>query len=197
MILATFPTCQEWKRILKGFGLILLPVPIAASTLFPIASRAKGANMAFQIASTAFSGSQMIPKQFTCDGGDVSPELSWRDAPAGAKSFALIVDDPDAPVGVWVHWVLYNLPADAKELPEGVAKLEQLPDGAMQGHNDFHKIGYGGPCPPAGKPHRYFFKLYALDAKLDLKVGASKADVERAMKGHVLGEADLVGRYGR
>jgi Raf kinase inhibitor-like YbhB/YbcL family protein len=100
-------------------------------------------------------------------------------------------------VGTWLHWVLYDLPANAKELPEGVEKQEQLSNGALQGRNDFRKIGYGGPCPPPGKPHRYFFKLYALDAKLDLKPGASKGDVERAMKPHILGQAELVGRYGR
>jgi Raf kinase inhibitor-like YbhB/YbcL family protein len=153
--------------------------------------------MSFQISSTVFFGSQLIPKRFTCDGADVSPPLSWKEAPPGAKSFALIMDDPDAPAGTWVHWVLYNLPADSKELPEGVAKQEQLADGALQGRNDFRKIGYGGPCPPPGKPHRYYFKLYALDSKLDLKAGATKADVERAMKAHVLGEAELIGRFGR
>ncbi len=107
------------------------------------------------------------------------------------------MDDPDAPVGTWVHWVLYDVPADAKELPEAVPKQEQLASGARQGHNDFGKTGYGGPCPPPGKPHRYFFKLYALDAKLNLKAGATKADVERAMKGHILAQAELVGKYGR
>lgn len=181
----------------QGIRVILLFALIIAPTLFSKAAPAKGTDLAFQVASAAFSAGQMIPKQFTCDGDDVSPELSWKDAPAGAKSFALIMDDPDAPAGTWVHWVLYNLPANAKELPEGVAKQEQLPDGSVQGRNDFRKIGYGGPCPPAGKPHRYFFKLYALDGKLDLKAGASKADVERAMKGHVLGGAHLIGRYGR
>lgn len=153
--------------------------------------------MGFQISSIAFADSQKIPKQFTCDGGDVSPQLGWKNAPTGAKSFALIVDDPDAPAGTWVHWVLYNLPGDTNELPEGVAKQEQLPDGSLQGRNDFRKLGYGGPCPPPGKPHRYYFKLYALDGKLDLQAGASQADVERAMKGHVLGETELIGRYGR
>jgi Raf kinase inhibitor-like YbhB/YbcL family protein len=153
--------------------------------------------MSFQISSAAFSGGQMIPKKFTCDGPDLTPQLSWSDAPAATATFALIVDDPDAPVGTWVHWVLYNLQANTKELPEGVEKHEQLANGALQGQNDFRKIGYGGPCPPPGKPHRYFFKLYALDAKLDLKSGANKADLERAMKGHVLGQTELLGRYGR
>lgn len=153
--------------------------------------------MPFRISTPAFSPGESIPKKFTCDGADVSPELSWNDPPAGTLSFALIVDDPDAPVGTWVHWVLYDLPADARELAEGVAKQEQLPDGARQGRNDFRKIGYGGPCPPPGKPHRYFFKLYALGAKLNLKSPATKADVERAMQGHILSQAELVGRYGR
>lgn len=153
--------------------------------------------MSFQISSTAFSNGQLIPKKLTCDGLDVSPELNWKDAPAGTKSFALIMDDPDAPAGTWVHWVLYNIPGETKQLPEAMPKEEQLPDGALQGHNSFRKIGYGGPCPPPGKPHRYYFKLYALDTKPDLEAGASKADVERAMKGHVLGETELIGRYGR
>jgi len=153
--------------------------------------------MPLQISSTAFSGGEMIPKKFTCDGPDVSPQLSWTDAPAATQSFALIMDDPDAPVGTWVHWVLYNLPANTKELPEGVEKQEQLASGALQGRNDFRKIGYGGPCPPAGKPHRYFFKLYALDTKPSLNAGATKADLERAMKGHIVGQTELMGRYGR
>src|SRR5258708_8944318 len=118
-------------------------------------------------------------------------------SPATTQGFALIMDDPDAPVGTWVHWVLYDLPANTRELTEGVAKQEQLASGARQGRNDFGKIGYGGPCPPPGKPHRYFFKLYALDAKLNLKAGASKADVEGAMKGRVLAQSELMGKYGR
>jgi len=153
--------------------------------------------MSLQISSAAFSAGEMIPKKFTCDGPDVSPKLSWSAAPEKGQSFALIMDDPDAPVGTWVHWVLFDLPADTKELAEGVAKQEQLANGARQGRNDFGKIGYGGPCPPPGNPHRYFFKLYALDTKLHLKAGSTKADVERAMKGHILAQAELVGRYGR
>jgi Raf kinase inhibitor-like YbhB/YbcL family protein len=153
--------------------------------------------MSFQISSSAFSEGQMISKKFTCEGADVSPQLSWSETPKAARTFALIVDDPDAPVGTWVHWVLYNLPAAMKDLAEGVPKQEELGNGALQGRNDFRKIGYGGPCPPPGKPHRYYFKLYALDTKLDLNAGASKADLERAMKGHVVAEARLVGRYGR
>ncbi len=153
--------------------------------------------MSLQISSDAFSAGETIPKKFTCDGPDVSPHLKWNDPPANTQGIALIMDDPDAPAGTWVHWVLYDVPADARELPEGVPKQEQLSSGARQGRNDFGKIGYGGPCPPPGKPHRYFFKLYALDVKLNLKAGATKADVERAMKGHILAPAELIGRYGR
>jgi Raf kinase inhibitor-like YbhB/YbcL family protein len=174
---------------------LLLTCLILSAT--PLTGQAKGGPMSFQLASSAFSNGESIPKKFTCDAQDLSPQLSWKDAPAGTQSFALIADDPDAPAGTWVHWVLYNAPAAAKELPEGVKKDEQLADGTLHGRNDFRKLGYGGPCPPPGKPHRYFFKLYALDAKLNLKPGATKSDVEAAMRGHVLGEAQLIGRYGR
>jgi len=153
--------------------------------------------MSFQISSTAFSNGETIPKKFTCDGPDVSPQLRWKEAPAATRSFALIMDDPDAPTGIWVHWVLYNLPANTREMPEGMEKQEQLATGALQGRNDFRKIGYGGPCPPPGTPHRYYFKLYALDTKLNLKAGATKPDLERAMKGHILSKTELMGRYGR
>ena len=152
---------------------------------------------ALTLKSSAFAAGATIPKKHTCDAEDVSPPLTWSDPPAGTQSFALIVDDPDAPVGTWVHWVLYDLPVTARELPEGVAKQEQLPSGARQGRNDFRKTGYGGPCPPPGKPHRYFFKLYALDGKLNLKAGATKADIEQAMQGHILAQGELMGRYGR
>jgi len=150
-----------------------------------------------KISSAAFAAGEMIPKKFTCDGPDASPKLNWTEPPAKTQGFALIMDDPDAPAGTWVHWVLFDLPADARELAEEVAKQEQLANGARQGRNDFGKIGYGGPCPPPGNPHRYFFKLYALDAKLNMKAGATKADVERAMRGHILAHAELVGRYAR
>jgi len=150
-----------------------------------------------KISNASFAAGEMIPKKFTCDGPDVSPKLSWTEPPAKTQSFALIMDDPDASAGTWVHWVLFDLPADTRELAEGVAKQEQLANGARQGRSDFGKIGYGGPCPPPGDPHRYFFKLYALDAKLNLKAGATKPDVERTMKGHILAHAEMMGRYGR
>ena len=153
--------------------------------------------MALELKSTAFAPGGAIAKKFTCDGPDVSPALTWTEPPSGTKSFSLIMDDPDAPVGTWVHWVLYELPATARELAENVPQSEELGSGARQGRNDFRKTGYGGPCPPPRPAPRYFFKLYALDSKLNLKAGGTKADVEKAMQGHVLAQAELVGRYAR
>jgi hypothetical protein len=153
--------------------------------------------MTMQITSSAFTEGQPIPKKNTCEGADVSPPLAWTNVPEGAKSLALICDDPDAPMGTWVHWVLYNLPPDTRTLGENVPKKPALDNGAMQGTSDFRRPGYGGPCPPPGKPHRYFFKLYALDTVLALKDGAAKKDVEKAMQGHVLAEGQLMGTYKR
>jgi Raf kinase inhibitor-like YbhB/YbcL family protein len=156
-----------------------------------------GAPTSFQISTNAFSNGESIPKRFGCDGLNVSPQLTWTDPPTTTQSFALIMDDPDAPAGTWVHWILYNLPTDARELAENVPNREQLPNGAHQGRNSFNKTGYGGPCPPPGNPHRYFFKLYALDRKLNLRLGATKADVERAMQDHIVAQSELIGRYSR
>jgi hypothetical protein len=150
-----------------------------------------------QLMSSAFEEGAAIPKQYTGDGKNVSPPLRWSDVPEGTRSFALICDDPDAPRGTWVHWVLLNLPGDTRELAEAVPATGALPSGARQGKNDFGKIGYGGPAPPPGKPHRYFFKLYALDSMLDLKEGATKQQLEQAMKGHVLAQGQLMGKYAR
>src|SRR5437867_5177875 len=170
---------------------------ILAITLSVAAAREEP--MTFSVTSTAFKEGAAIPVKHTCDGADVSPPLAWSGAPAGTGAFALIADDPDAPAGTWVHWVLYDLPGTASQLPESVAKTELPPElgGATQGKNDFRRTGYGGPCPPPGPAHRYFFKLYALDASLKLKAGATKRDVEAAMQGHVLGTAQLMGTYGR
>ena len=153
--------------------------------------------MNIQITSTAFADGKNIPVKFTCDGSDASPPLAWSHAPAGANSFALIADDPDAPMGTWVHWVIYNMPATEVVLAESIAKAAALDDGRMQGINSFGNTGYGGPCPPPGKPHRYFFKLYALDVMLDLKPGATKAQLVKAMEGHVLAQGQLMGTYQR
>ncbi|MDH7511662.1 MAG: YbhB/YbcL family Raf kinase inhibitor-like protein [Clostridiales bacterium] len=155
-----------------------------------------GGNMDMKITSTAFEESGMIPRKYTCDGEDVSPPLAWTGVPEGAKTIALISDDPDAPVGTWVHWVLFNLPAAEKGLPEAVPPDEELKNGAKQGQNDFRRIGYGGPCPPGGT-HRYFFKLYALDTVLNLPAGATKAELLKAMEGHILAQGQLMGKYRR
>jgi len=156
----------------------------------------KGANsMALTLTSTAFADRAAIPKRYTCDADDLSPALQWTGAATETQSLALIVDDPDAPSGTWTHWLIWNIPPGAHQLPEGVPKTETLDNGAAQGRNDFRRIGYGGPCPPAGKPHRYFFKLYALNARLDLKPGASKADLEQALKAHILAQTQLMGTY--
>jgi len=154
--------------------------------------------VSLQLSSTAFAANQPIPKTCTCDGGDHSPPLAWSGAPAGTKSFALIVDDPDAPDPAapkmtWVHWVLYNLPANTSSLPESA---KNLPAGTLEGMNDWKRTGYGGPCPPVGK-HRYFHKLYALDAVLPDLHKPNKAALEKAMQGHVLAQAELVGTYQR
>ncbi|HOK26531.1 MAG TPA: YbhB/YbcL family Raf kinase inhibitor-like protein [Bacteroidales bacterium] len=149
-----------------------------------------------EIKSPAFKEGELIPSRHTCDGHDVSPPLEWSGAPAETRSFALISDDPDAPVGTWVHWVIFNIPANVNKLEENIPKKEVLSNGARQGRNDFGRIGYGGPCPPGGT-HRYYFKLYALDRELDLKAGSTKRDLLKAMEGHVLAEAHLMGRYRR
>lgn len=137
------------------------------------------------------------PIQYTGDGADVSPPLQWSGAPPGTKSFALICDDPDAPRGTWVHWVLYVLPASTRNLPERLPTNDTLPNGVKQGLTDFKRTGYGGPCPPTGNPHRYFFKLYALDTELELEPRATKQQLLKAMQGHILAEASLMGEYQR
>lgn len=146
-----------------------------------------------RITSTAFEDGKTIPVRFTGFGADESPPLQWSGAPAGTRSFALICDDPDAPMGTWVHWVIYGLPAATNELPVKLPTADKLSGGARQGMNDFRRVGYGGPLPPPGKAHRYFFKLYALDAELPLKPGATKSELLRAMEGHILAEAQTMG----
>jgi hypothetical protein len=147
--------------------------------------------MALTLTSTAFAAGQRIPDRHTCEGPDRSPPLAWTGVPEGTRAVALICDDPDAPGKTWVHWVLYDLPPGLTGLAEGEN------GGGREGMTDFRRPGYGGPCPPPGQPHRYFFKLYACDAPLDLPAGATKADVERALAGHVLTQAELMGTYGR
>ncbi len=138
-----------------------------------------------------------FPTEFTCDGADNSPALAWTTPSAATKSLVLTVTDPDAPSGTFTHWVLFNLPAESNGLPANVPKQDQLPDGSRQGRNDFGKIGYGGPCGPHGSTHRYFFDLFALDTKLDLPAGATRAQVEDAINTHVLARSKLMARYTR
>ncbi len=153
--------------------------------------------MTIELTSTAFHEGDVIPEQYTADGRNVSPPLKWGALPAGTRSLALICEDPDAPRGTFTHWVAYNLPAESRELAEDVPHDGTLPNGTAQGTNDFGKVGYGGPSPPAGKPHRYFFKLYALDGPVNLRPGAKKDQALAALKGHVLDEGQLMGTYGR
>ncbi len=150
----------------------------------------------FKLLSSAFVQGDPIPAAFSCDGENISPRLTWTHPPDGPLSFALILDDPDAPVGTWVHWVLFNIPAEARSLPESIGPDPVLANGAVHGSNSWNSIGYGGPCPPGGE-HRYFFKLYALDSVLELEVGATKEQLLAAMEGHILGQTDLMGTYSR
>lgn len=152
--------------------------------------------MALELTSTAFANGDPIPMKYTCDDQDISPPLQWKDPPEGTRSFALICDDPDAPVGTWVHWVLYNLPGSTLSLPEAVPSDADLPDGGQHGQNSWGRSDYGGPCPPGGT-HRYFFKLYALDTELELDAGASKEELLRVMEGHVLASTETMGVYSR
>ncbi|MGE5295726.1 MAG: YbhB/YbcL family Raf kinase inhibitor-like protein [Solirubrobacterales bacterium] len=152
--------------------------------------------MKIDLVCPAFGDGQMIPRENTCDGEDISPELQWAAVPDETRTLALIVDDPDAPSGTFVHWVLYNIPSERHELTENTPHSEVLPDGATQGVNDFGRIGYGGPCPPSGT-HRYYFTLYALDTDLDLTPGITKAALLDAMNNHILARGQIMGRYTR
>ncbi len=154
-----------------------------------------GASLA--ISSPAFAPGAVIPADYTCSGGDYSPALQWEHAPAGTRSFALIVDDPDAPAGIFTHWMIFNIPADQTSLAEKASPNGALPSGAIEGLNDFGRIGYGGPCPPPGRAHRYVFKLYALDAVLKAQTTITKAGLVQAMKGHILVETQMTAIFGR
>jgi Raf kinase inhibitor-like YbhB/YbcL family protein len=152
--------------------------------------------MTIKLTSSAFKEGAIIPAQYSCDGKDISPPLSWSEVPGGTKSFALICDDPDAPIGTWVHWIVYNIPDNVTSLPENVPPNKSVMGNILQGMTDFRRIGYGGPCPPRGT-HRYYFKIYALDTMLNLSAGATKRELLRAMEGHILAEGQIMGRYGR
>jgi len=179
--------------VMSGCGPGPAPTPVPEALAPP---EEGGPERAFELTSTAFAAGEPIPQKYTCDGQDISPPLQWSDPPQGTQSLALICDDPDAPVGTWVHWVLFNLPAEARALPEAVPPQAELPDGSRHGQNSWRRLDYGGPCPPSGS-HRYFFKLYALDTVLDLEAGEGKKQVLKAMEGHILAQAELMGVYSR
>jgi len=154
-------------------------------------------SLPFELISTAFEQGEPIPAQYSCDGKDISPSLAWGDPPQGTQSLALIMDDPDAPVGTWDHWIVFNIPADVRELPDAMPAGMKFGDvAATFGKNSWGRSDYGGPCPPGGK-HRYFFKLYALDTTLSLDENADKTQVFAAMEGHVLAETELMGTFSR
>jgi len=154
--------------------------------------------MDIELLSAAFNEGEAIPIQYTCDGANVSPPLRWGGIPKNSQSLAIICEDPDAPSGVFIHWVIYNLPPIVSDMPEATPTTKELAEsGAIQGRNDFDNIGYDGPCPPPGNPHRYFFNLYALDTKLQLRARATKQEFERAAKGHIIAKGRLMGTYER
>lgn len=190
---------SKWHIAIEIVSLVLL-VMVSKTILHAAAKKTVtkkgGKKMAMKIESPAFKHEGMLPSTHTCDGKDMSPPLQWSGAPENTKSFALIGDDPDAPMGTWVHWVIFNIPPGTHELHENMQKVTGWKNGAEQGKNSWGKLGYGGPCPPSGT-HRYFFKLYALDTMLNVPSGATKEQVESAMKGHVLADAQLMGKYKR
>lgn len=153
--------------------------------------------MMLSISSPAFQEEERIPSLYTCQGEDISPQLDWSGVPEDTRSLALIMDDPDAPSGIFTHWVIFNLPPDSQGLAQAVPSVFRLDNGALQGRNDFDRIGYGGPCPPPGYPHRYRFTLYALDKQLELEVGSYKNQVVNAAKSHTLAQCQLIGTYQR
>ncbi|HEX6908546.1 MAG TPA: YbhB/YbcL family Raf kinase inhibitor-like protein [Terriglobales bacterium] len=184
--------------LLAAFLLLASAIcPADDATAAPSSPQPGRRAMSFVLETKAFPKGGEIPRKYTCSGEDVSPGLSWSGAPRGARSFVLSVEDPDAPSGTFTHWIVYDLPPGAHQLPENVPKTGDLSDGGHQGRNDFRRLGYGGPCPPPGKPHRYFFKVFALDSTLNLPAGASRQEVEQAMHGHLLAQAELMGKFAR
>jgi Raf kinase inhibitor-like YbhB/YbcL family protein len=178
---------------------ILLPAVLTAcgGTREPAAGPEEQTAVKLELTSAAFQEGDTIPSRHTCDGPDLSPPLAWSAPPDGAQSLALTCDDPDAPVGTWVHWLLYDLPPDATALAEGIPPDEEPATGGRHGRNSWGEVGYGGPCPPPGPAHRYFFKLYALDVRLDLPAGATQKELLKAIEGHILAEGQLMGLYKR
>jgi Raf kinase inhibitor-like YbhB/YbcL family protein len=174
-----------------SYKLLAIPCIIIILLFSPSLDKEVSSMAALQITSPAFQNNGTIPRQYTCDGKDINPSLVIENVPKETKSIALICDDPDAPMGTWVHWVLWNIDPNTKEIAENA-----VPQGAVEGMNDFKKHAYGGPCPPSGT-HRYFFKIYALDTTLDISPNSHKSDLEKAMKGHILSEGQIIGLYKR
>jgi len=176
---------------------LILAAALSGAAMLVAWTPVDAAGGALALVIRTFAPGGKIPARHTCTGEDLSPPLEWSGVPAGTRAFALVCEDPDAPTGMWVHWVLYNLPAESTGLPEGIGHGASLPAGALEGKNSWGRNGYGGPCPPPGKPHHYVFRLYALDAPLSLLAGATKAQVEAALRGHVLAQDEYVGLFGR
>jgi len=184
-----------FRQVLLTAILLLAALTACGGTREPAARPKEETAARLALTSAAFQEGGDIPGRHTCDGLDLSPPLSWSAPPDGIQSLALICDDPDAPVGTWVHWLLYDLPPDTTALAEGIPAGEEPAGGGRQGRNSWGNVGYGGPCPPPGPAHRYFFTLYALDARLDLSAGATQKELLKAMDGHILAEGQLMGRY--
>ena len=182
-----------YRRLAVPLSTIL----VVLALVLPASVCGQQASSKFELRTTSFAPGGFIPKRFTCDASDVSPALFWTEPPPGTKTFAVIEDDPDAPSGTFVHWLVYELPASYRQLPEALSGNDQMPDGARQGTNGFSRTGYSGPCPPPGRPHRYFIRFYALDSKLNLRPAATRRELDAAMKGHILAQAELMGRFGR
>ena len=185
--------------LLRRTTAVVAPLMFILLTLF-VAAHVRGQqapSSKIELKTTSFTPGGFIPKRFTCEAADVSPALTWTDPPAGTQSFAIIEDDPDAPSGTFVHWLVYDLPAAYRRLPEALSGNDQMAGGGRQGNNDFSRTGYSGPCPPPGRPHRYFIRFYALDAKTNLRPAATRSELDAAMQGHILAQAELMGRFKR
>ena len=184
--------------LLPRQALVMLLLLTLGMIMFVLPARVGGQQAAkIELKTTSFEPGGFIPKRFTCEGSDVSPALAWGEPPSGTQSFAIIEDDPDAPSGTFVHWLVYDLPSAYRRLPEALPGSDQMAGGGRQGTNDFSRTGYSGPCPPRGKPHRYFIRLYALDAKTNLHPAATRAKLDAAMQGHILAQAELMGLFKR
>ena len=182
----------------RGQAVVLPFILMVLALIVPAEIRGQEASSSkIELRTSSFTPGGFIPKRYTCSAADVSPALTWTDPPTGTQSFAIIEEDPDAPSGTFVHWLVYDLPAAFRRLPEGLSGNDQVAGGGRQGTNDFSRTGYSGPCPPPGKPHRYFIRLYALDATTNLHPAASRKELDSAMQGHILAQAELMGRYQR